>query len=130
MWPWIISGASLLAGAVAVLYLRWRLTKAEDNAHVWQTKANQLVRDMTDLVAAANDRDARRIGVTRVARAQLDRASEDAAAAAVAAGDPDSRFVRDSLRGAAAATDVAAHPDLPRQAAPDAPPAGDRGGHR
>lgn len=128
--PWIISGASLLTGAVAVIYLRWRLQKAEDGEHVWHTKANQLVRDMTDLVAAANDRDRRRIGVTRVARAQLDVATASAADAALADPAAADRFVRDSLRQAAAATDPSLNPDLPRPAAADAPDPGDRGGHR
>lgn len=130
MWPWLVSGGTLLVGAVVALWLRWRLQRAEDSAHVWQTKATQLVRDMTDLVAAANDRDARRNGVTRVVRSQLDVATATAADAALADPAAADRYVRDSLRAAFGATDPHPHADVPGPAAADPAPGGDRGGHR
>ena len=128
--PWIISGASLLASTVAVLYLRWRLQKAEDSAHVWRTQARQLTTQMTELAAAAREERTRQEGVIRVLRSQLDVATANAADAALADPAAADRFVRASLREAFGATDPAPHADLPGPATADASPAGDRGGDR
>lgn len=128
--PWIISGASLLTSAAVVLYLRWRLQRAEDHEEMWRTSATQLTRGMTELATAAREERTRQEGVTRVLRAQLDVATATAAYTALADPAAADRFVRDSLRGAAAATDAVAHADVPRPAAADAAPSGDRGGHR
>lgn len=128
--PWLGTGGTLLAGAVAVLYLRWRLQRAEDDRDLWRTSSRQLTTQMTELATAARDERQRQVEVIRALRSQLDVATANAADAALADPAAADRYVLGSLREAAAATDAAAHPHLPGPTAPDAAPAGDRGGHR
>lgn len=128
--PWLGTGGTLLAGAVAVLYLRWRLQRAEDDRDLWRTSARQLTTQMTELATAARDERQRQVEVIRALRSQLDVATATAAYTALADPAAADRFVRDQLRAAFGATDPAPHADLPGPATADASPAGDRGGDR